>query len=75
MIERIIQITLVPQGQPIFSEQAFVIQIEDDAGGEYISVKCYDEQCEHGQLRIDPSEWEYIKAAVDKMVKECREEE
>lgn len=72
MIERITQIILLPENEPIFSEQAFIIQIDDDAGGEYVTVKCYDDQCAQGEIRIDPSEWAHVKAAVDRMMKEVK---
>lgn len=73
MIERITQITIAPEGEPIFSERAFVVQIEDDAGGEFLSVSCLDEQCKGGEIRIDPEEWPVLREAIDRMAKECRE--
>lgn len=72
MVERITQITLAPDGKPIFSESAFVVQIEDDACGEFLSVKCHDDQCAAGQLRLDPQEWPALRDAIERMVKECR---
>lgn len=72
MIERITQITLAPEGEPIFSESAFVVQIEDDAGGEFLSIQCHDDQCVGGQIRLDPQEWPALRDAIDRMVKECR---
>lgn len=72
LTERMTQLTLAPEGEPIFSEQAFVIQIEDDAGGEYLSVQSNDEQCTNGQIRLSPEEWPALRDAIDRMVKECR---
>lgn len=72
MIERITQITLAPEGEPIFSEAAFVIQVEDDAGGEFLSVQCHDDQCANGQIRLDPQDWPALRDAIERMVKECR---
>ena len=74
MMGRITQITLVPEGEPIFSENAFVIEINDDAGGEFLSVKSHEEQCRDGEIRINPSEWPALRDAIDRMIKECREE-
>lgn len=72
MIERITQITIAPEGEPIFSERAFVVQIEDDAGGEFLSVQCHDDQCTGGQIRLDPAEWPALREAINRMAKECR---
>ena len=36
---RITQITVLPVGEPIFSEKATVISIDDESGGEFITVK------------------------------------
>lgn len=71
MIIRPTQITVLPEGEPIFSERAFVIQIEDEAGGEFLSVRSLDDQCTNGQIRFDPEEWQYLREAIDQMVKEC----
>lgn len=73
MIERITQLTIAPEGEPIFSEKAFVVQIEDDAGGEFLSVRCHDDQCKSGEIRIDPAEWPALREAINRMVKECKE--
>lgn len=73
MIERITQLTIAPEGEPIFSEKAFAVQIEDDAGGEFLSVHCHDDQCKSGEIRIDPSEWPALREAINRMVKECKE--
>lgn len=73
MIERITQITLLPENEPIFSETAFIIQIEDEAGGEFVSVRSNDQSCQRGQIRIDSSEWEVLKSAIDRMIKEVKE--
>lgn len=71
MIIRPTQLTVVPEGEPIFSERAFVVQIEDEAGGEFLSIQCHDDQCANGQIRLDPDDWESLREAIDQMVKEC----
>ena len=41
---RITQITVLPVGEPIFSERATVISIDDEAAGEFITVKQQKQQ-------------------------------
>ena len=67
------RVCLVPDGEPIFHERAFVIEIEDDAGGEFVVVsQPGDETKGRGTIAISPGEWEYLRAAIDDMVKRCR---
>lgn len=81
---RITRVTVVPEGEELFSECATSIEIRDEAGGEYIKIT----QCnEHEGQTIaisDSDEWEAIKMAADKMfceikvndkIKEQREKE
>ena len=72
LVERVTQITIAPEGEPIYSERAYVVQIEDEAGGEFLSIQCHDDQCANGQIRMDPQEWPALRDAIDRMVKECR---
>ena len=73
-LQRVTQITVVPEGEPIFSENAFIIQIEDDAGGEYISVRSNSEYLDNGQIKIDKKEWVHLRAAIDVMFEEIKED-
>jgi hypothetical protein len=57
MITRCTQITILPEGKPIFSEEAFVIQIEVEAGGEYLSIQSNQMHLKSGEIRIDKNEW------------------
>jgi hypothetical protein len=68
MITRCTQITLLPEGQPIFSEEAFVIQIEDEAGGEYLSIQSNQDHLKGGEIRIGKNEWPSLRDAIDSMV-------
>lgn len=70
--QRVTRIHVVPEGQPIFSEQAFSVEIDDDAGGEFLVIYCNDEQCSNGQIRLNPEEWPCLRDAIDRMVKECK---
>lgn len=69
---RLTQMTVVPEGKEIFDAGAFYVSIIDDAGGEFLSVKCNDDQCGAGEIRIDKQEWEKLSIAISNMIKECR---
>jgi len=68
---RTTQITLVKDGQPIFSEEGFTISIEDEAGGEFVTVSCHMEG--FGKVAINPEEWPALREAIDQMVSACRD--
>ncbi len=65
---RVTQITVVPVGEPVFSERAVSVQISDEAAGEFIVVGQDD-----GSLHIDPHEWPAIRNAIEEMVGMCRD--
>lgn len=64
---------LVPDGEPIYSERGYTLTITDDSGGEFLVVFCHDDQCQNGEIRLDPSDWPALRSAIDEMVKECRQ--
>jgi len=67
--------TVLPAGEPIFSEKATVITIEDMAGGEYIQVKQQmDISSDTSQtVAFDPEEWEEVKGVIDQMFKDIKD--
>lgn len=74
MIKRVTQLTVVPSGEPIFSENAFSIAIEDESGGEYLLIRSNLEGLENGTIALNPSEWPVLREAIDEMVNQCRED-
>ena len=72
---RITQITVLPVGEPIFSNMAIVISIDDEAGGEFITVKQqmdYSSQKDQ-TVAFDPDEWEEVKGVIDQMFKDMKD--
>lgn len=65
---RITKLTIVPKGEPIFSERATDVYIEDEAAGEFIIIEQHMEG--YGKVAIDPYEWPTIKAAINQLLKE-----
>lgn len=76
MIERTTRIVVLPPGEPLFSELATEIEIQDEAGGEFVVVRqCRDTADKAGEIKVDPEEWPELRAAVDRMVAQCQPEE
>lgn len=70
---RTTKLTVLLKGESLFHESATEVEIVDEAGGEYLEVsQCSDSY--EGKIAIDPYEWPALKAAIDKMIKECRKE-
>lgn len=69
---RITQITIVPEKEPLFSESATTVSIEDEAAGEFVVIK-QNASTANGTAAFNPKEWPVIRDAIDRMIKECRE--
>jgi hypothetical protein len=71
---RITQMTILPVGEPLFSDRATVVSIVDEAAGEYIQVKQQaDTTSETDQtIAFDPDEWEEVTDVVNQMFGEIR---
>ena len=68
---RTLKIAVMPENEPIFANGVTEIKIVDEAGGEFIEVsQCNDDNV--GKIQIDPTEWPHIREAINKMIKECR---
>lgn len=70
--QRVTQIMVAPDGEPIFAEMAITVTIEDEAAGEFVFVEQYGRD-EPGKIAISPEEWPALRAAINRMIKECRE--
>ena len=68
--ERMTRLVIAPKGEPIFSEQATTVEIDDESGGEFVVISQH--LGDYGKIAIDPTEWPAIRAAVDKMIGLCR---
>lgn len=73
METRITSLIVLPEGEALFSERATVVRIEDEAGGEYVVVS-QESVPGRGNIAINPEEWPELREAIDRMVKECRDE-
>lgn len=60
---RVTTITVTADEKPTFDERSTVIRIEDEGGGEFVTL-----EQSGGKLCFDPDEWPTIRAAVDTLV-------
>lgn len=74
MTKRLTQLTVLPEGEPIFSEMATHISIEDEACGEYVRVTQYGAKAKR-EININPEEWPVLRDAIDDMIYGCRKED
>jgi len=70
MITRVTKLTTTPDGEPLFSERATDVLIEDMAAGEFVVVEQRADGM--GKIAIDPDEWPTLRAAINRMVKGCQ---
>lgn len=57
------------EGMTIFDEASFRVEVDDEAGGEFVVVK---NTCEDGCLKIDPQDWPALRDAIELAISECR---
>lgn len=70
---RVTKVVVAPKGEPIYSERATTIYIDDEAGGEFICVYQSTPKEGIGRIEFDPREWPEIRKQIDMMVKQCRD--
>jgi hypothetical protein len=70
---RIVKVIVAPKGGPIFSEQATIIEIDDEAAGEFVKVSQEGGQTDLAKfICFNPDEWVAIRTAIDDMISRCR---
>ena len=69
---RVTKLSVMPPSDPIFSEQATHVEIQDEAGGEYLSIQQHHHE-ERTQILIDRKEWPMLRDAINFMIGECRD--
>ena len=73
MKTRITRISVTPEGCSLFELSATHIDIVDEAAGEFVTLTQHTDD-RHGDhvVNINPDEWPAIRAAVNKLIKECK---
>ena len=64
---RIIKMLHVKKDEDIYHDSGTTIEIVDEGGGEYLEISQ-----DSDSIRIEPEEWGSLKAAIDKMINQCR---
>ena len=65
-------ITVVPEGEPIYSERATIISVDDEAAGAFIRIKQCPDDPEPGEICIDLEEWPNIVEAGNAVIKTAK---
>ena len=72
-------VIVLPHGDAVFSANATVIAIEDEAAGEYLTIKQRNDDISSDEsnqrIVITPEEWPEIKQALEMMFKEIEKHE
>ena len=71
---RTIKVLVGVKGEPMYNELGFVIEITDEGGGEFLEVYSTTGESGEGNLRIDAARWPALRDAIERMLKECRDE-
>ena len=64
------RLCVVPSGKPIYDEAATTIGLDDEGGGLFVTIR-QEDNLDTNEVKINPEEWPAIRAAVDRMVREC----
>lgn len=67
---RVTRLTVLPQGQPLYSELATNIEIVDEAAGEFLEIS-QTRTDRLSKIAIDPHEWPALRAAIEQLIAEC----
>ena len=64
------KLCVVPSGKPIYDEAATTVGLDDEGGGLFVVIR-QEESLSTNEVKINPEEWPTIRAAVNRMVREC----
>lgn len=60
-----------PRSEPIYSEQATIISLDDEAAGPFITVAQHGHIDRVGKISITEEEWPTLRKAIDEMIALC----
>ena len=64
------QSRVIRAGENLDGEGVTIIGIDDEGGGAFVTVR-QEEQLNANEIHIDPDEWPAVRAAINRMVREC----
>lgn len=62
-----------PTGEPIYSEMATIVRIDDEAAGPYVVVEQHGRD-DIGKIAVTHDEWPHIRDAIERMMLLCQPE-
>jgi hypothetical protein len=62
-----------PENHPLFSERVTIVELDDEAGGEFVVIRQQTDQPGDQRIAIDTDEWPTLRRAIDHAVKQCRD--
>lgn len=62
-------ITVKPKDEPIYSENATAISLEDEGAGLFVTVSQ-----DGRKIGINPEEWPHIRDAIERIIALCEEQ-
>ena len=67
---RVTSVTVLPEGEPLYSERATVISIGDESAGEFLEVKQQSASVnvDNQTISIEPVEWPKLCEAISMML-------
>lgn len=68
---RVVGLMVLPEGEPLHCDRSTRVEITDEAAGEFVVVT-QSTDCSSGRIELDPGEWPVLRAAIDRMIRECR---
>lgn len=72
-ITRPIKWIVLPEGEPVFCEQATTIEITDEAGGEFVTVSQQRYEPNAQTIKIDRDDWPLIRNAIEDAMSMCED--
>ena len=61
---------VIPSGKTMDDEGVTIIGMADEGGGAFVTIR-QESAMDSDIIRIDPDEWPAVRAAVNRMVREC----
>lgn len=70
---RTIELAVVDKAKGTYSDYTTRVRIDTEGAGEYVVVQQLH-SAENGTVAITPGEWPALRAAIDTMIVECRDD-
>jgi hypothetical protein len=70
-VARPTEVTVLPEGDRLFSEVATHVRIEDESAGEFLEIEQSGMEAEAWKIRISPEEWPALRQVIDEMIVQC----